>query len=65
MRATRWIDDSDADQVRAEWEANWFAAELLMPRKAFKAAVDRNGLSYAADLFNVSISAAKVRAKSI
>ncbi len=36
MRATRLIDNNDDDQKRAEWEANWFAAGLLMPATAMK-----------------------------
>jgi len=65
MRATRSIDDTDEDQQRAEWEANWFAAELLMPRKKFKKVVEKHGKGYAASLFNVSPMAAKVRAESV
>jgi Zn-dependent peptidase ImmA (M78 family) len=65
MRATRWIDENDADQQRAEWEANWFAAELLMPRDKFKDVLLEYGENYAAMLFNVSKAAAHVRAKSV
>ncbi len=65
MRATRWVDDTDDDQRRAEWEANWFAAEFLMPRQDFRKVVDAHGVDYAASLFNVSLAAAKIRASSI
>ena len=33
MKATRWVDENNEPQRRAEWEANWFAASLLMPRQ--------------------------------
>lgn len=65
MRATRWIDNSDKEQQRAEWEANWFAAALLMPRKAFTASLKQGGIDYAAMKFNVSRQAATVRKTSL
>lgn len=54
-------------QKRREWEANWFAADLLMPEKEFKkeakeCANDPVGL---AKKFEVSISAADVRLKAL
>ncbi len=50
---------------RCEWEANWFAGALLMPREGFKSAFERfdGNLSTIASYFNVSESAAEVRAK--
>jgi predicted transcriptional regulator len=67
MIATRWVDQSDFSQQRAEWEANWFAAGFLMPeaefRDAFRAHGDR--LVPVATLFDVSEQAANVRAKSL
>lgn len=65
MRATRFVDYTDETQKRAEWEANWFAAALLMPREAFKEAFARGGLSEVQRIFDVSSSAAHTRAKSL
>lgn len=65
MRATRKIDKSDEIQQRAEWEANWFAAQLLMPRAEFKDCVSTFGLDHASRVFNVSQQAASVRYSSI
>lgn len=65
MRATRHVDKSDETQQRAEWEANWFAAQLLMPRVDFGACVSKFGPEYAASIFGVSEHAARVRAESI
>jgi Zn-dependent peptidase ImmA (M78 family) len=61
MRATRWVDNKDPEQQRAEWEANWFAAAFLMPAEPFLASVKEHGTSYAAAKFNVSPTAANVR----
>ena len=52
---------------RVEWEANWFAAGLLMPEEQFSSAYrsmsgDVIGL---ADQFGVSVSAATVRAQAL
>lgn len=56
LKATR--NGSD----RAEWEANWFAAGLLMPKAKFKAAHKRKpSVSWLADNFDVSEHAARVR----
>jgi hypothetical protein len=65
MKATRYVDTTNERLRRAEWEANWFAAELLMPKEAFVGAHETGGLDYAAELCNVSRSAAEVRAKSL
>ncbi len=51
---------------RREWEANWFAAALLMPADRFRTAYRENRdprhLSW---VFNVSIPAVKVRARAL
>ncbi|WP_449390824.1 ImmA/IrrE family metallo-endopeptidase [Eoetvoesiella caeni] len=54
-------------QGRVESEANWFAASFLMPAADFTATLrDRNGsLSAVAQLFGVSVPAARVRAESL
>jgi Zn-dependent peptidase ImmA (M78 family) len=67
MVATRFVDENDKDLVRAEWEANWFAATLLMPEAAFRekwSEYDSN-LVLVASYFNVTRPAAEVRAKSL
>lgn len=49
-----------------EWEANWFAAELLMPEDAFRAAAkENNDAASLAASFEVSPSAAEVRMKAL
>jgi Zn-dependent peptidase ImmA (M78 family) len=65
MRATRWVDETDEAQKRAEWEANWFAAAFLMPREAFVEAYENGGLLEAQVEFDVSPAAAQTRAKSL
>lgn len=52
---------------RIEWEANWFAAALLMPSETFKAAYAQLGgdLSALSRQFGVSSRAAEVRAKDL
>jgi Zn-dependent peptidase ImmA (M78 family) len=49
---------------RVEWEANWFAAALLMPEKSFKKAfsAEEGDLIAVADKFGVSERAAEIRA---
>jgi hypothetical protein len=50
--------------TRVEWEANWFAASLLMPEEAFrKAAQTGCSILELAARFNVSVEAAEVRRK--
>ena len=51
---------------RAEWEANWFAANFLMPEKIFREK-SAEGLSNAqlADCFDVSEAAIEVRKSSL
>ncbi|MCC7491681.1 MAG: ImmA/IrrE family metallo-endopeptidase [Fimbriimonadaceae bacterium] len=48
---------------RVEWEANWFAGELLMPRAAYAEAYKEHGgdLKPVAARFGVSVDAARVR----
>lgn len=65
MRATRWVDMADADQRRAELEANWFAAAFLMPADAFREVHSAGGVSAAKDYFDVSRSAADTRARAL
>lgn len=65
MRATRWVDEGDDGQRRAEWEANWFAAGFLMPSTEFKEIFAAQGLVGVQNHFGVSGSAAQVRAKSL
>ncbi len=64
MKATRWVDASDPEQQRAEWEANWFAAAFLMPGGAFSACW-RGVVRDAASRFAVSTQAAEIRAKDL
>ncbi|KAB2734786.1 ImmA/IrrE family metallo-endopeptidase [Brucella anthropi] len=65
MRATRWVDENNQEQKRAEWEANWFAAAFLMPAKVFSEIYQKDGPSTAQRIFGVSEKAAEIRAKSI
>lgn len=50
-----------------EWEANWFAAELLMPEKEFRdfANNNNNDIRLLAKRFEVSGSAARVRLEAL
>lgn len=63
MRATRLVDQNNKDQQRAEWEANWFAAGLLMPESAMRRYKDQ-GVEYISARFNVSKQSAEIRLKS-
>lgn len=65
MVATRWVDETDPEQQRAEWEANWFAAAFLMPSAAFKEAYRNEPSDEVADTFGVSTQAVAIRAKSL
>lgn len=65
MRATRWVDETDASQQRAELEANWFAAALLMPADAFRAIYSTRGASCAKEVFDVSRAAVSTRARAL
>ncbi len=52
--------------TRIEWEANWFAAALLMPREAFAKACQRtDDIGRIATTFGVSVDAARVRRDSV
>lgn len=65
MRATRWVDQADPSQKRAEWEANWFAAGFLMPSEHFIVDYKAMGLAGVAAKYGVSATAAEIRAKSL
>jgi Zn-dependent peptidase ImmA (M78 family) len=66
MIATRWVDEDDPEQKRAEWEANGFAAAFLMPEDSFKEQFHRNrSIPVVANIFGVSAQAAEVRAKTL
>jgi Zn-dependent peptidase ImmA (M78 family) len=67
MIATRWVDETNENLKRAEWEANWFAAAFLMPSGAFSEFLHANNFSIhtAATKFAVSPKAAEVRARSL
>ena len=67
MYATRYVDKEDEEAMRAEWEANWFAAALLMPATKFAEVYKETGgdLTKTADFFKVSSDAASVRANSL
>ena len=47
--------------TRIEWEANWFAASLLMPKPRFEKAIQSKSLLEVAFQFGVSLEAAQVR----
>ena len=67
MIATRWVDQNDPVQMRAEWEANWFAAGLLMPFASFSRIwreEDQN-IESVASRFVVSVPAANIRASAL
>jgi hypothetical protein len=67
MIATRWVDENDAAQQRAEWEANWFAAAFLMPSEQFREAHRKfsGNLNRLAGHFVVSTQAADIRIKTL
>ncbi|MEM9717173.1 MAG: ImmA/IrrE family metallo-endopeptidase [Pseudomonadota bacterium] len=62
MRATRWVDESNKDLIRCEWEANWFASAFLMPEEDFRSAYSKG---VASETFGVTQAAVKVRAKTL
>lgn len=64
MRATRYVDEMNSDSRRAEWEANWFAAALLMPAEQFRAAAQK-GVENLKSIFRVSEPAIRARAQSL
>lgn len=51
--------------TRIEWEANWFAASLLMPEEEFRSELQSHSLAAVAAKFGVSEDAAKVRSESL
>ena len=54
------------ENKRVEWEANWFAAELLMPALEFKNMLKRTtDVVSLASHFDVSVSATEVRKRSV
>jgi len=67
MIATRWVDNTDLDLQRTEWEANWFAAAFLMPEADFERAYRKaSGISLSvAARFGVTDKAVEVRAKAL
>lgn len=67
MYATRYVNKEDEEAMRAEWEANWFAAALLMPANKFSEVYKKTGgdITETADFFKVSFDAASVRANSL
>lgn len=67
MKATRWVDENDPVQRRAEWEANWFAGAFLMSSSAFLLFFEKfeGDLARLALKFGVSGKAAEVRAKNL
>lgn len=67
MAATRWVDEKDSEQQRAEWEANWFAAAFLMPAELFRQALDEwdDDIAMVASEFGVSTKAAEIRKKTL
>ena len=61
FRANRYGSD------RTEWEANWFAAALLMPEEQFRSDISTaNGnIATVAKNYGVSLIAAKIRAEAL
>ncbi len=52
--------------TRIEWEANWFAASLLMPADPFRIACQKTqSLATIANAFGVSEDAARIRKQSL
>ncbi|MGZ0175141.1 MAG: ImmA/IrrE family metallo-endopeptidase, partial [Planctomycetales bacterium] len=52
--------------TRIEWEANWFAASLLMPKAEFRQAASRDlSVAALAARFGVSQEAARVRKEAL
>lgn len=65
MRATREKREGDPDHERAEWEANWFAAGLLMPATLFLERCDILDEGQLATYFDVSTAAIEIRKKTL
>jgi hypothetical protein len=53
--------------TRVEWEANWFAASLLMPEKTFKEWARKSGVRdlTLSGVFGVSLEAVQVRKQAL
>ncbi|MDA0837815.1 MAG: ImmA/IrrE family metallo-endopeptidase [Planctomycetota bacterium] len=67
-RAGKSIIANWRGSTRIEWEANWFAAGLLMPAAVFSEAMaekGRDNLRALAHRFNVSIVAAEFRRDTV
>jgi len=63
-----WHDAMDRyGSDRTEWEANWFAAALLMPEEQFRSDISTaNGnIATVAKNYGVSLIAAKIRAEAL
>ena len=58
---------SGASPDRVEWEANWFAAAFLMPKRSFVSDWDRcdHNVYVMASKYRVSLAAIKVRAEAL
>jgi Zn-dependent peptidase ImmA (M78 family) len=67
MVATRWVNENDEAQKRAEWEANWFAAAFLMGGQDFRRVYQqKNGnIDLVASMFGVSVPAAEIRKSTL
>jgi Zn-dependent peptidase ImmA (M78 family) len=67
LHAKRPFAASRYGNHRVEWEANWFAASLLMPAEKFRSKFtkERGHIGRVAEQFNVSTAAAYVRAKAL
>ena len=66
MKATRWVDETNQDLQRCEWEANWFAASFVMPSGSFREACRQYGsISTVASIFGVTEAAVRVRASTL
>lgn len=64
MVATAWSDQDDDTAQRADIEAHWFTAQLLMPAHQFLQKVGLEGLEAAISHFRVPRKFAEARAKS-
>ncbi|RZL20583.1 MAG: ImmA/IrrE family metallo-endopeptidase [Sphingomonas sp.] len=67
MYATRWVDETNPELVRTEWEANWFAAAFLMPEAVFRNIfeISQGSIELTSIQFGVSAKAASIRAKTL
>lgn len=66
MLATRWVDPTNGDLQRCEWEANWFGASFVMPREPFiEACRSYANTGMVASIFGVTEAATLVRARTL